>query len=114
MAAGPKPVSALPAYAQHLDVCLLCYAMDDYTKYIYPMKLHEYLAAGRPVVSVPIPALGEVDGLVTVAHGADAWEAAIACELALAAARVEAGRKDYAAELARLEAALSAARERAG
>lgn len=100
---GAKPTAELARYPQHFDICLMPYRMNDYTKYIYPLKLHEYLAAGRPVVSVPIPALGEVDGLVTVAHGADAWEAAIACELApgadtperRAARQAEAKRHDW-------------------
>lgn len=78
---GPKPVSALPAYAQHLDVCLLCYAMDDYTKYIYPMKLHEYLATGRPVVGAPIRSLQAFDDVVTLARTPAEWSAAIAAAL---------------------------------
>ena len=44
---GGKAVSALPAYTQHLDVCMLCYEVTGYTKFIYPLKLHEYLASGR-------------------------------------------------------------------
>lgn len=78
---GPKPVSALPAYAQHLDVCLLCYAMDDYTKYIYPMKLHEYLATGRPVVGAPIRSLQAFDDVVMLARTPVEWSAAIAAAL---------------------------------
>lgn len=78
---GPKPVSALPAYAQHLDVCLLCYAMDDYTKYIYPMKLHEYLATGRPVVGAPIRSLQAFDDVVMLARTPAEWSAAIAAAL---------------------------------
>jgi glycosyltransferase involved in cell wall biosynthesis len=75
---GPKSVSALPAYAQHLDVCLLCYAMDDYTKYIYPMKLHEYLATGRPVVGTPIRSLQGFDDVITLARTPAEWSNAIA------------------------------------
>jgi hypothetical protein len=75
---GPKPVGALPAYVQHLDVRLLCCAMDDYTKYIYPMKLHEYLATGRPVVGMPIRSLRGVDDVVTLARTPAEWSAAIA------------------------------------
>ena len=47
---GGKPVDRLAAYTQHVDVCLMCYEVNDYTNYIYPLKLHEYLAAGRPTV----------------------------------------------------------------
>jgi glycosyltransferase involved in cell wall biosynthesis len=58
---GARDVQALPAYMQSLDVCLLTYLMNDYTKYINPLKIYEYLAAGRPIVGSPIRAV--------VAHG---------------------------------------------
>ena len=51
---GAKPVSELPSYTQHMDVCMLCYKVDDYTKFIYPLKLHESLATGLPCVGAPI------------------------------------------------------------
>ena len=46
---GGKPAKDLPSYIQHFDVCLMCYEVNDYTQYIYPLKLNEYLASGgRP------------------------------------------------------------------
>ena len=45
---GNRAVGEIPGYMQHMDVCLLCYALTDYTRYIFPLKLHEYLATGRP------------------------------------------------------------------
>jgi glycosyltransferase involved in cell wall biosynthesis len=74
---GGKHVSELPAYMQHMDVCTLPYAMDDYTKYIYPMKLHEYLATGRPVVGRPISALLDFSDLISLALTPSEWSEAI-------------------------------------
>src|SRR5208283_729816 len=54
---GPRPSELIPSYVQHFDVCIMPYKVDDYTKYIYPLKLHEYLASGNPVVGSPIPSL---------------------------------------------------------
>lgn len=48
---GEKESNQLGAYPQHFDVCIMPYKMDDYTRYIYPLKMHEYLASGRPLVS---------------------------------------------------------------
>ncbi|HZH41027.1 MAG TPA: glycosyltransferase [Gemmatimonadales bacterium] len=79
---GSKPVTDLPAYMQHLDVCLLCYVQTGYTKFIYPMKLHEYLATGRPVVGTPIRSLQEFGNVVRLASTPDEWSAAIAEALA--------------------------------
>jgi len=79
---GAKPVTEVPAYVQHLDACLLCYRETGYTKFIYPLKLHEALAAGKPVVATPLPALQEFHNVITLARGADAWEQALSTALA--------------------------------
>ena len=64
---GEKPVSALPSYTQHMDVCMLCYKVDDYTKFIYPLKLHESLATGLPCVGAPIRTLQEFPEVLDLA-----------------------------------------------
>lgn len=78
---GMKAVHELAHYPQHFDVCVMPYRENDYTKYIYPLKLNEYLASGRPVVSIPLPALAGFERHVTVARGPDAWERAIQTSL---------------------------------
>jgi glycosyltransferase involved in cell wall biosynthesis len=79
---GQKPVERLPAYTQHLDVCTMCYSMNDYTKFIYPLKLHEYLAAGRPVVATPIRSLQQFAGVIEMATSVDEWSNALERSLA--------------------------------
>jgi glycosyltransferase involved in cell wall biosynthesis len=74
---GARPAEALPAYVQHFDVCLMCYEVNAYTKYIYPLKLHEYLAAGRPVVSSAIDTVLVTQPPVMVATTLDEWLVAI-------------------------------------
>lgn len=74
---GAKPVDQIPGYIQHLDVCTLPYVLDDYTKYIYPLKLHEYLAGGRPVVGSPIRSLAEFKAIVPTATSVGEWSDAI-------------------------------------
>jgi glycosyltransferase involved in cell wall biosynthesis len=74
---GGKPVAALPAYVQHMDVCMLCYEVNDYTQFIYPLKLHEYLASGRPVVGSPIRSLQEFGHAIRLARTPDEWSHAL-------------------------------------
>ena len=74
---GEKPVDALSAYTQHMDVCLMCYEANDYVKYIYPMKLHEYLASGQPVVATPIDSVAEHGDVVALAQTDAEWIMAI-------------------------------------
>jgi glycosyltransferase involved in cell wall biosynthesis len=74
---GGKPVDALPAYVQHMDVCMLCYEVNDYTQFIYPLKLHEYLASGRPVVGSPIRTLQDFAHVIRLARTTDEWSTAL-------------------------------------
>ena len=55
----------------------MCYDVNDYTRYINPLKLNEYLASGRPTVSSPIAAVCELDHVVAIANGETEWLAAI-------------------------------------
>jgi teichuronic acid biosynthesis glycosyltransferase TuaH len=48
---GPKPPRAYPDYIAAFDVCLIPDVVDDYTNNIFPDKLNEYVALGKPVVS---------------------------------------------------------------
>jgi len=74
---GGKPTERLGGYPQHFDVCIMPYQPDDYTKYIYPLKMHEYLASGAPVVSAPIRSVQEFGNVVALASGSDQWSRAI-------------------------------------
>ena len=54
---GPKPYNALPQYLKFFDIALLPNNLNEYTDNMFPMKFFEYLAAGKPIVSVNLPAL---------------------------------------------------------
>jgi len=82
---GSKPTNLLPAYPQHFDVCIMPYQDNYYTKYIYPLKLHEYLASGRPAIGTRIRTLREFTDIVSLAYTPEEWAAAIAAALEPAA-----------------------------
>ncbi|WP_155907315.1 glycosyltransferase [Lunatimonas lonarensis] len=50
---GPKPIEKLPEYLAHFDVLILPFLLNEVTKSIYPLKINEYLASGKPVVATP-------------------------------------------------------------
>lgn len=75
----------VPALLQSIEVCLLPRLLTPESVACDPLKLYEYLAAGRPVVSTALPAAVQAASVVYVAKpGADFVEA---CRLALAEAR---------------------------
>jgi glycosyltransferase involved in cell wall biosynthesis len=82
---GEKSVKALAAYPQHFDVCIMPYVLNGYTQNIYPLKLHEYLASGRPVVGSPIRSLKDFHEVIALASSADEWCEALASALTPAA-----------------------------
>ena len=72
---GAKSTTELTRYPQHFDVCIMPYAVNDYTKYIYPLKLHEYLASGRPTVGTRIRSLENFSEVVGLARTLEEWSA---------------------------------------
>ena len=49
--AGAKKLHELPSYLQYFDCCIIPYKVNKLTASIYPLKINEYLAAGKPVVA---------------------------------------------------------------
>jgi len=65
---GPKEFSALPGYLRLMDVGLVPYGDTQFNRGSFPLKILEYLAAGRAVVATDLPAVRWLDtDLVTVA-----------------------------------------------
>lgn len=58
-AVGIKKYELLPQYLSCMDVCLIPFKIDKLTLASNPIKLYEYLAAGKPVVSTALPEVCE-------------------------------------------------------
>jgi glycosyltransferase involved in cell wall biosynthesis len=54
---GEKGYNELPGYLKNFDVCLIPFKVNEFTEKIYPTKFHQYLGAGKPVVSSSLPEL---------------------------------------------------------
>ena len=48
---GGKHITELPAFLQHFDVAIIPFLLNKLTASIHPLKINEYLAAGKPVVA---------------------------------------------------------------
>lgn len=80
---GPAPYEKLPEVLAGFDVALMPFALNRATRSISPTKTLEYLAAGLPVVSTPVPdVVADHAGWVDVVDGAEAF--ADACRRVLA------------------------------
>jgi glycosyltransferase involved in cell wall biosynthesis len=50
---GARPYASLPAYLRYFDVAVIPFKLNAVTQAVSPIKLYEYLAAGKPVVATP-------------------------------------------------------------
>ncbi|MEM1305980.1 MAG: glycosyltransferase [Pseudomonadota bacterium] len=80
---GRKPYDVIADYMAAMDVLIMPWNQSDWIAACNPIKLKEYLAVQRPVVTTDFPALGPWRDRVTVANTAEAF--AEACREALAA-----------------------------
>ncbi len=80
---GRKPYQQLPAYCAHFDAGLLLFAQNAMTRHVNPVKMREYIAAGLPVISTPLPEAAPYGRSITMASSAEAF--ALACDRAIQA-----------------------------
>jgi len=65
--------SAVPPALLASDVLLMPHRIDEASRSMSPLKLYEYLAAGRPIVSTPVPPAGEFGDLIYLAQGPEVF-----------------------------------------
>jgi GT2 family glycosyltransferase len=96
---GEVPYASLPYYLEGFDVCLLPFHVIPLTLATNPVKVYEYLSAGKEVVSIALPEIYQFGDLVRT--GTDHATFLDAVESALQAepdASEIARRRAYAAE----------------
>jgi hypothetical protein len=74
---GPLAYEELPRLADALDVLLLPYHVNAFTQTISPLKLNEYLASGRPVVSSALHESEKRAPFVRIARTPAEWRNAV-------------------------------------
>ena len=88
---GRQPYESLPAYCKGFDAAVIPFPVTPVTLAANPLKAREYLAAGLPVVSTPIPEV-EVLGACRIGRTPDEFVAEL--RLALEAPGPSAARSD--------------------
>jgi glycosyltransferase involved in cell wall biosynthesis len=64
---GRKEVKLVPYYLKAFDVCLIPYALGEETQNADPLKLYEYMALGRPIVTTNFSAARQFQKIVRIA-----------------------------------------------
>lgn len=101
---GKKPYEEVARYMSACDVLIMPWNRNDWIAACNPVKLKEYLAVGRPIVTTPFYELKRYEGLVRIAEEPAGFVCAIRAALdqdtdsALLRARVERETWDAKAE----------------
>lgn len=76
---GQKSHLELPAYMNHMDINIMCYNIegDIWARNGYPLKMHEYLATGKPVISADLAAVRDFSDVITIADDTADWNSKI-------------------------------------
>jgi glycosyltransferase involved in cell wall biosynthesis len=82
---GQRPYELVAAYMAACDVLIMPWNQNDWIKACNPVKLKEYLAVGKSIVSTPFPEIAFYRDHVDVADNADAFAALIRQRLAVPA-----------------------------
>ena len=75
---GRRPYEEVPGYMAACDALIMPWNRNEWIQACNPVKLKEYLAVGRPIVSTPFPELSRFEGLLEVADTAHGFAAAVA------------------------------------
>lgn len=78
---GAKPYEQLPQWAKPFDVAIIPFRMNEWVKNLNPLKLREYLATGKPVVTVSNPEIDRFSDWVRIAKTKEKFLEAIEMSL---------------------------------
>jgi len=79
---GNKDVNDVPQYVRRFNVCVIPYVVNLRAQHASPLKLYEYAAASRPIVTTDFAAARAFEGHVKIAGSSEEFIAA--CEQSLA------------------------------
>jgi len=93
---GFRRYEDLPGYVSAFSVGVIPYGANEYTRNCSPLKVFEYLAAGKPVVASGVPTLEGMEPDVVLAESPESFVEAIEAALANDSADAVARRRDLA------------------
>ncbi len=94
IAPGSIPYQELPALMANFDVCIVPHLQSEFTESLNPIKLWEYLACGKPIVSTDVAGFRSYPNLCRIASDHQTFLAA--CHAALETDNLKDARREEA------------------
>lgn len=68
---GLQPYAELPRYLAGCEATLVSFVQNELTRSVNPIKVYEYIAAGKEVIATPMPELTKLDAYIWIAPAAE-------------------------------------------
>lgn len=92
------PYTTLPQLLSCMDACVIPHAIDTFTQSMNPLKMYEYLAAGKPMISTPVAGADQFQDLISIAVSPEDFSAQLATCLAQDSGALRERRKQMATQ----------------
>lgn len=66
---GARPYEQLPSYMSGFDICMTPHVVTAFTESLDPIKMYEYMATGKPIVSTACAGFRDLRDLIYIAYG---------------------------------------------
>ncbi len=78
---GAKPIDELPYFAADFDIGIIPFERNEFTRKIYPLKINEYFALGKPVVMTDFGDMSDFAESASIVHNKEEFIKALQHEL---------------------------------
>jgi glycosyltransferase involved in cell wall biosynthesis len=68
---GVVPYGKMPDFLRNLDICLIAHRDTQFSRSMSPLKMFQYMASGRPIVSTKVAGVDRWDRLISIAWNYD-------------------------------------------
>lgn len=93
---GQQPYETMPQYLYHFDACLIPFKLNAITHATDPVKMYEYLSAGKPVVAVALRELEPCADYIYIARNRDEFLLKLDAAVAEDAPETRERRREFA------------------
>ncbi len=70
---GIKEITQVPHYVRVFDVCIVPYKLNEQTENLSPLKLYDFMAMGKEIVTTDFPIAREFKDILHIAESNDSF-----------------------------------------
>lgn len=74
---GHKEINQVPYYVKGFDVCLIPYKVNERAHHSSPLKLYDYMATGKPIVSTDFASANQFKDVIRIARSKENFKHSI-------------------------------------